>query len=113
MHVDAVGAAVDLRGAQENEVDQCLGQARVRDVHVDTAQGTQAGHRKLLVVETLGHDVLLQRRSGVVSVSLASTTNTANRRAGLVSLAFSPTSHPADSRPSRQSATCLVRWAGR
>jgi len=61
MHVDAVGAAVDLRGPQENQVDQRLGQARIDDVHIDAAEGAQAGRREFLVVETLGHCLLLHR----------------------------------------------------
>jgi hypothetical protein len=55
MRVDAIGAAVDLRRAQEDQVDQLLGQARVDDVHVNTADRPHAGRRKLLVIETLRH----------------------------------------------------------
>jgi hypothetical protein len=63
VHVDAVGAAVDLRDAQIGEVDEGRGETRFRHVAMDTAERAQAFRRGRFIVETL-HVGFLQRSGG-------------------------------------------------
>ncbi|MNN97952.1 hypothetical protein D3C81_2172230 [compost metagenome] len=55
MHVDAVGATIDLRHPQEDEIDQGLGQPAVMQVSVYGAKGLVTVGRSLGVVEASAH----------------------------------------------------------
>jgi len=55
MHVEAIGAVVDLRYSQIDEVDQHRGKAALHHVAVDAAQRFHAGGCDLVVVETFAH----------------------------------------------------------
>ena len=55
VHVEAIGAVVDLRDSQIDEVDQHSGKAALHDVAVDAAQRFHACRCDLVVVETLAH----------------------------------------------------------
>src|SRR3712207_1506816 len=97
MHVDAIGAPVDLGHAQEHEIDQARGEPRLADVSVDGAERLHPGRRGRIVVHPLRHDtcpsvLLFHGGSGIVSgSSAASTMTTASSRAGSVSLALALT----------------------
>src|SRR6202043_3819967 len=43
VHIDAIGATVDLRGAQINHIHQQPGQARLRNVAINTAERLYTG----------------------------------------------------------------------
>ncbi len=70
MQVDAIGAAVDLRDPQIDQIDQRAGQPRLRDVAVNATERLQASRGDLGVVQTLGHCGVLKK--GVLRGSLAS-----------------------------------------
>ena len=92
MHVEAIGAFIDLRDSQIDQIDQHSGRAALHDVAVDAAQRLHACRCDLIVVETLLISCSLLIGfyfTGVVSsLSSVSTTNTASSFAGFVLLAL-------------------------
>jgi hypothetical protein len=55
MHVNAIGAAIDLRDAKVDEVDQGLRQAALADVTVDGAERLYAGRCRNIAIDALSH----------------------------------------------------------
>ena len=55
MHVDAIGATVDLGGAQVNQIHQLPGQARLHDVAINAAERLYAGRSDGCVIQASGH----------------------------------------------------------
>src|ERR1700692_4116596 len=52
---DAIGATVDLRDAQINQIHQQPGQARLHNVAINTAERLYAGRGDGCVIQALGH----------------------------------------------------------
>ena len=61
MHVDAVGAAVDLRDAQIDEIDQLFRQTAFLEDDIDATEGLVAFRGDLGVVDAIAHDETLSR----------------------------------------------------
>jgi hypothetical protein len=59
MHVDAIGAVVDLRDAQIDEFDKRPGQPALEDVPINAAQRFHAAGARGLIVHSLRHAGLL------------------------------------------------------
>ena len=55
MHVDAVGTSVDLRNAQEHEIDQLRREPRLANISVYGAERLHPGGRGRIVVHPLRH----------------------------------------------------------
>src|ERR1700712_3748972 len=59
MHIDAIGAAIDLRNPKINEIDQLFRQAGFLNGGVHPAQSLETFRRNLGVVDAIDHDEIL------------------------------------------------------
>jgi hypothetical protein len=67
VHVDAEGAAIDLRNPQIDEIDQFLRQAAFLKRGVHAAEGLEALGRSLGVVDAVAHGgVLVSLKASIV-----------------------------------------------
>ena len=55
MHVEAIGAVVDLRDTQIDKFNQLGGKAALHDVAIEAAKGFDAAWSDLVVVGAHGH----------------------------------------------------------
>ena len=55
MHVETIGAVVDLRDPQINKLHQFAGQTALHDLAIDTAERLGPIGSDLVVIEPLGH----------------------------------------------------------